>query len=112
MLQVYAHKAFKRTIQIIRPGTPTLLESPGPGELIWKGSAWARGYEIWRSRNKTRWDRVAANVTDNVEPETVIWKDSNYTAPSIPGQRRSYYYRIRAFGSATLGSPFSNIIVG
>jgi hypothetical protein len=64
-----------------------------PKSLKWRGSAWAKGYNIERRlTDSTTWTRVASNVPDNVAGPAPIYNDVSAT------KGKDYIYRIQACG--------------
>ena len=103
LIKSYAYYLQNRQPPKIQPSAPMLLPCPRTGALIWRGSAWADRYEIWKSNDTINWSLVVMNISDAVDAGQVIWQDP------IPG---SSFYKIRAFGSSDVPSEFSNVVQG
>ena len=64
-----------------------------PSALRWRGSAWAKAYNIERAdAGSSAWARIASNVMDNVIGPKAIYSDNS----AVTG--KSYNYRIQAIG--------------
>jgi mannan endo-1,4-beta-mannosidase len=102
---------------------PVLLPISPAGELRWKGSAGAAGYDVERAKSKDGpWTVVATDVSDEVVPAIDVasfeaqWEDSPVCAPpalwkdSPDRQKGPYYYRVRGKNAAG-ATAYSNIMV-
>lgn len=127
VLRLLRESAFKirgLAIPDLPPPTPApvLLPVSPTGELRWRGSTGAAGYDIERSRSKDGpWTVVAADVSDEVVPAADVagfeaqWDDAPVWAPpalwkdSPDRTKGPYYYRVVGKNAAGR-TAYSNVV--
>lgn len=96
MLQKYAFSIQKKSKPLsFTPNPPVMAENINlnPTHLSWRGSAWAKGYDLEkRLESCTEWTRLATDLADNVPAGHAIFVDKT----AEPNKR--YMYRVRAKG--------------
>ncbi|RKO87074.1 glycoside hydrolase superfamily [Blyttiomyces helicus] len=91
------------------PPTPLLLAPAAPGQLRWRGSAWAAEYDVRRgvaSPQGFQWEEklVAEHVLDNVKSGQPIWSDHEQR------EGAGYVYSVQAVGVDGHRSEWSNVV--
>ncbi|KNC99919.1 uncharacterized protein SPPG_05291 [Spizellomyces punctatus DAOM BR117] len=95
----------------ITPQAPVLFTANG-GRLIWRGSAWAASYRIFRTAFGTEFNEtapLATGVLDRKSINRLVTVGTLWTDATLPNGER-YLYKVQAVGVEGQLSPISNSV--